>query len=348
MGYVVAHVSKANSGTSGGLTNHIDRTQSKGKVSKNIDESRSHLNFELAEVTGRIDEMINERIKEGYTGTKKIRKDAVTSCRYVVSGSHDDMMKLSDSEVNEWALDNYNYFAKMYGKKNIIRASVHMDETTPHMHLIVVPLTADGRLSAKEYIGNKQKLKQFQTDYWKKVGKKYGLNRGIEGSKATHTDLQEYYNRVNDPIGTHISIPERKFLEGDKKYLERIKKALKPLIFNFEKLQKENKDFKNLGKTLINAKSILNESQSKIDLKIEDAKGNIIEEFKQKDKKVIDAKIIRQINDILSDNSARSYAFGESNWLTLGNRPVAAKTGRRYKAYAGNRDPRSGCDWRHL
>ncbi len=62
-------------------------------------------------------------------------------------------------------------------------------------------------------------------------------------------------------------------------------------------------------------------------LKIENANGKIIEEFKQQDKKVIDSIVTRQINDILSDNSARAYAFGESNWLTLGDRPVAAKTG---------------------
>lgn len=62
-------------------------------------------------------------------------------------------------------------------------------------------------------------------------------------------------------------------------------------------------------------------------LKVEDADGNILEEFKKDEKKVLDPKVARMINDILSDNNARAYAFGESNWLTLGARPVAAKTG---------------------
>ncbi|PIR13536.1 hypothetical protein COV49_01820 [Candidatus Falkowbacteria bacterium CG11_big_fil_rev_8_21_14_0_20_39_10] len=63
-------------------------------------------------------------------------------------------------------------------------------------------------------------------------------------------------------------------------------------------------------------------------LKIEDKDGQVIEECKEeKARKVIDPKIARLINDILSDNSARAYAFGENNWLTLGARPVAAKTG---------------------
>jgi len=62
-------------------------------------------------------------------------------------------------------------------------------------------------------------------------------------------------------------------------------------------------------------------------LKVEDAEGNVLEEFEKNEKKVLDPKVARMINDILSDNDARAYAFGESNWLTLKGRPVAAKTG---------------------
>lgn len=63
-------------------------------------------------------------------------------------------------------------------------------------------------------------------------------------------------------------------------------------------------------------------------LKIEDKNGNIIEEYKdEKGKKALEPNIARMINSVLSDNRARAYVFGESNWLTLGSRPVAAKTG---------------------
>lgn len=62
-------------------------------------------------------------------------------------------------------------------------------------------------------------------------------------------------------------------------------------------------------------------------LKIEDKNGKIIDEFKEEKKKAFDAEIARQINDILSDNAARAFIFGEKNYLTLGSRPVAAKTG---------------------
>ncbi len=62
-------------------------------------------------------------------------------------------------------------------------------------------------------------------------------------------------------------------------------------------------------------------------LEVKDRDGNLLEEYKHKEKKVLETRIARQINDILSDNSARAYIFGENNYLNLGARPVAAKTG---------------------
>ncbi len=62
-------------------------------------------------------------------------------------------------------------------------------------------------------------------------------------------------------------------------------------------------------------------------LEVRDKNGNVLEEYKQQDKKVLETQTARQITDMLSDNSARQYIFGAQNKLNLGNRPVAAKTG---------------------
>ena len=61
--------------------------------------------------------------------------------------------------------------------------------------------------------------------------------------------------------------------------------------------------------------------------KIEDSKGRVIEEFKNQEKRVLEAKTARMINSVLSDNQARAFTYGLNNWLTLDSRPVAAKTG---------------------
>lgn len=196
MGYVVCHYDKGKKGLSGGLTHHIDRTQKMD--SPNIESDLSVNNFELVELTGSIDEMAKARIEQGYKGEKAIRKDAVTSCRFILSGSHEEMVKMSKEELAEWAYDNYRFFADRHGEENIIRAAVHLDEKTPHMHLIVVPLTSDGRLSAKDFYGKKEQLRQLQDDYAKVVGNKYGLERGREGSGKKHVLTKDFYKYIDE------------------------------------------------------------------------------------------------------------------------------------------------------
>ena len=69
--------------------------------------------------------------------------------------------------------------------KTIISTVVHMDEKTPHMHLSFVPLTEDGRLCAKEIVGNKKKLTQWQDRFWEHMVKKYpDLERGESASET--------------------------------------------------------------------------------------------------------------------------------------------------------------------
>ncbi len=62
-------------------------------------------------------------------------------------------------------------------------------------------------------------------------------------------------------------------------------------------------------------------------LEIRDKNGDILEEYKKAEKKVLETEYARQINDVLSDNAARAYIFGERSNLWLGGRPVAVKTG---------------------
>lgn len=198
MQHVVCHMDKAKKGSSGGLSNHIDRRNDQDRE-EHIYPERTNQNFELVERKGSIDQMINDRLEEGYKGKKAIRRDAVTSCRFILSGSHEQMTKIGQNPkaIREWAEDNRKYFAKMYGEENIIRATVHMDEKTPHMHLVVVPLTPDGKLSAKEFTGTKTKLRALQTNYAKEVGAKWGMERGVENSGKKHIESKAFYKYLD-------------------------------------------------------------------------------------------------------------------------------------------------------
>lgn len=78
---------------------------------------------------------------------------------------------------------------------HVISAVVHYDESTPHMHVISVPLTRDGRLSARDVIGNRTKMIKTQDEFYKQVGREYGLERGIHvdgPEKKRHISAQEH------------------------------------------------------------------------------------------------------------------------------------------------------------
>lgn len=190
MGYAVFHASK---GTGGGgkLGAHIDRDKSQKQTFKSADPEREHLNKDLIDnhySKMKLPDAINERIKEGYKGKKALRKDAVKFIPMVLTGSHEEMKAIfkSSEKANAWVRANYDFVCKEFGKENIVRFTLHLDEKTPHIHAVVVPLTDDGRLSAKERFGNRNDLSDRQTRYADGM-EQFGLKRGVVGSKAKHT-----------------------------------------------------------------------------------------------------------------------------------------------------------------
>jgi Plasmid recombination enzyme len=97
--------------------------------------------------------------------------------------------------------------ARWDGVRRSITATIHRDEKTPHLSAFVVPLTQDGRLSAKDFIGNKAKMTADQTTFAKSV-EHLGLQRGIERSKATHTSIKQHYAAIqkDEITAGHVTI----------------------------------------------------------------------------------------------------------------------------------------------
>ncbi|MFX5169009.1 plasmid recombination protein, partial [Acinetobacter baumannii] len=77
--------------------------------------------------------------------------------------------------------------------------SIHRDETTPHLVAYVVPIDQKGKLNAREFLGGRAKLSKMQTDFHEKV-KDLGLERGLEGSKAEHKTVKEFYAELQEPL----------------------------------------------------------------------------------------------------------------------------------------------------
>lgn len=225
MAFAVLHIEKAKSSV-GGLGDHNDRSN----IPLNADPEKQDLNRVIIDHNehGGLKEAIENRISKGYKGQKKIRKDAVRAMNIVLSGSHDRMKEIDESgNIDKWIKDNQKFLENEFGKENIVSLYCHRDERTPHLHAVVVPLTTGGQLSAKKVMGNRIIMSQRQSRYGESMSK-WGLSRGIEGSRATHDSVQEYYSRLKDPTRAELhSIKEiEKNTSGFKGFLGLSKEKL--------------------------------------------------------------------------------------------------------------------------
>ena len=154
-----------------------------------IDCTRTSGNYHIIKRQRSYTQFINDKI-EALDLPTKVRKDAVLMCSFVVGSDRKFFGGLSPSEQRQFFAECTRFFAERYGEGNIISAVVHTDETTPHLHLNLIPI-AGGRLCAKKLFDRKA-LTALQTDLHREVGAKWNLQRGKEGSQAKHLDTAEF------------------------------------------------------------------------------------------------------------------------------------------------------------
>lgn len=167
----MAHIAKYQAAALGGMLAHYARTPEleRGYRRDNIDPARTSLNYNLAPAhpSGQVG-FINDRIAS--LGIKRrVRKDAIRMCDCVLT-----MPKsLDPSRSREFFQDAYAFLASRYGAENVVSAYVHMDESMPHMHFAWVPVTKDGRLSAKDVV-TRANLRTLHADLQKSLEKAMG------------------------------------------------------------------------------------------------------------------------------------------------------------------------------
>ena len=207
MSYAICHIQKIKgSGNITGMQIHNRRERNHSNSNPDIDFSLSHNNYNLCFNTATskksYNEYIDEQIKARYKGKKSIRKDAVKMVSVLFTSDEAFFSTHSKKQEREFFQDCYQWACDRWGRENIICAVVHKDEKTPHMHLAFVPLTEDGRLSAKSCVGDGGKaLQKLQDDFHKAIGQKWGLDRGTRhdlddptDSPRGHIDSQEFKN----------------------------------------------------------------------------------------------------------------------------------------------------------
>lgn len=183
VGYAVVHMMKIKSGAVGGIQSHNNR-EHEPKTNPDVDMSRSEDNYDLIPCDN-YKRSIKEKLSNLVESSRAVRKDAVVVCNFIVTSDNETMKALGADRQREFFENSVKWFSDRYGADRVLNATVHMDETTPHLHIGVMPITQDGRLSAKA-IFTKTEMKAIQTEFARDVGEKYGLERGVEGSERTH------------------------------------------------------------------------------------------------------------------------------------------------------------------
>ena len=127
----------------------------------------------------------------------RVRRDSVKFVDTVVTVSP-EFAKAHEAEMPEYFNRAFDFLKERVGEENIFSAVVHMDEKTPHMHLCFVPLTKDKRLSAKEILGNKKAMIQWQDDFYACMAERWPeLERGTPAVETRRKHLTpQWYKKV--------------------------------------------------------------------------------------------------------------------------------------------------------
>ena len=199
---------------------HNERTKETYASNPDIKTELSKHNFHPVTPDGKYRDISNRIIREAGC---RVRKDSVTAVEVLITASPEFFAKKSRKEIREFFDYAVEFMKSKQNPDTYISAVVHVDEKTPHMHLCFVPITADGRLSAKEIIGNKKRLTQWQDEFWSYMVKKYpDFERGESASLTGRTH-----------------IPPRLFKEAAR--LTRLKDKLMALISEMNALNAKTK-----------------------------------------------------------------------------------------------------------
>ena len=234
MAYGICRIQKLKAGSVGGSAQHTNRQ----RYTPNADPEQQHIRI-IGQPDGPNTPDL-ETIVRQHIGNQTIRKNAVLAVEFLLTASpeyfrpddpgragHYEPQRLEDFQhiACEWLTLNYG--------DRIVRAELHLDEATPHIHAYLVPLDEKGKLNCRALFGgSRYRLSELQ-DSFAAAMVPLGLERGIKGSRATHTEVKEYYSAVTQAPDTsldmqtiHHQLADRQRALKEKDVMERTAKAL--------------------------------------------------------------------------------------------------------------------------
>ncbi len=207
MAYGICRIQKLKAGSVGGSAQHTNRQ----RYTPNADPEKQHIRIigqPDSPNTPDLETLVRQRI-----GDQTIRKNAVLAVEFLLTASpeyfrpdapgragHYEAQRLEDFQHQAcvWLTNNYG--------DRIVRAELHLDEATPHIHAYLVPLDEKGKLNCRALFGgSRYRLSELQDSFAEAMAP-LGLERGIKGSRATHTQVKEYYAAVTQPPDTTLDM----------------------------------------------------------------------------------------------------------------------------------------------
>jgi len=201
----------------------------------------------------------------------KPRKNAVKAIEYVLTGSPNVMNNMTKEELNSWAVASVNFLKEKHGA-GLVRAWLHLDESSAHIHAIVTPIIEKTvrkklqvRLCARSFFGGKEKLSDLQTNYASHM-KLFGLKRGVQGSTASHKTIKRYYRGLLLDVRKAQRAAENYQAKDDasvslfnfKSVTQKLKKKLKVLVKKLALVASESARYRDLNQDLHQQLATLN------------------------------------------------------------------------------------------
>lgn len=208
MSYAIARLKKLKRGNISGSASHTARE----RETPNADPTQKNIRFiDSLDPEERLEDLVLAKIAE-HEQKRKIRTDAVYCVELLLSASPSYFRPdcptqagyYEPQKLDNWVEATHQWLADEYGNR-IVRAELHLDEATPHIHAYFVPIDDQGQLRCNHFFDGRQKIQQFQDSYYQTM-RLIGLERGIKGSRAKHQDIKDFYRIVEE--GRDLEVDE--------------------------------------------------------------------------------------------------------------------------------------------
>ena len=187
MPYAILRLEKRKGQQTAAINKHHERTKETYGSNPDIDHTKTKLNYHLIEPIRFYRQEVEERIKAAGC---KVRKDSVKFIDVLIGATPEFINVLSEEDVHEYFRRALDFMKEEVGEENIFSAVVHRDERTQHMHICFTPITMDKRLSARDFMGSRARLIEWQDKFHAYMSERWPeLDRGAPAAETNRRHL---------------------------------------------------------------------------------------------------------------------------------------------------------------